>query len=566
MRSFGLTANFPSVFLGVCITALSVPYTVEAVASSTINQLAQSFTVRITGQSPGSGVIIERDGATYTVLTAAHVVETEDDYEIVTPDSRRFPIVRDSIRRLPGLDLALLHFVTERPYAVADIGDSTVIQGGDPLFVAGFPIKSAAITETIFNFTEGQVTAVSNKAFLDGYGLIYTNKTLPGMSGGAVLNQDGQLVGIHGRADTTNEPQNQSLNEAIYIKTGFNLGISTNQFLVALQQLETSLKLKDPVSPSETSESQAFNLYLKGLNKLDKREFSEAVQLFSQTLELKFDFPEARLARAHAFIMASVLGNEDADRATGTAIRDCTRVIQQRRDQASGYYCRGNAYTYAGDYESARTDFDRAIELSPHNAMAYYRRGYGLMLSGNTNQAIADLTRAIDLNPQFEDALTIRGSLLKSTNPRQAIADYSRAIELNPNQIRYYLSRGEINLADQNYTQAIQDLSVFIQKKPKAHLPYAQRGLALIQNGQYKQALVDLNQSILLMPEPVKSVQGYSYALPYYGRGLAYFHLGQTLRAIQALQIAKRGLEAAMSDPPSQEYFEIVKLLKQLQS
>ncbi|MFO5469935.1 MAG: serine protease, partial [Dolichospermum sp.] len=35
--------------------------------------------------------------------------------------------------------------------------------------------------------------------------LIYSNNIAPGMSGGSVLNQDGVLVGINGRASTNSE-------------------------------------------------------------------------------------------------------------------------------------------------------------------------------------------------------------------------------------------------------------------------------------------------------------------------------------------------------------------------
>ena len=65
---------------------------------------------------------------------------------------------------------------------------------------------------------------------VDGYALVYSNSTLPGMSGGPVLDPEGQLIGIHGRADTATKVQDQNLNPDIYVKSGFNLGIPINTF------------------------------------------------------------------------------------------------------------------------------------------------------------------------------------------------------------------------------------------------------------------------------------------------------------------------------------------------
>ena len=76
-----------------------------------------------------------------------------------------------------------------------------------PCFVAGSPGKTAAINEVICNFTAGQITANAECPLQDGYGLVYSNATLPGMSGGAVLDDQEQLIGIHGRSDTASKPQ-----------------------------------------------------------------------------------------------------------------------------------------------------------------------------------------------------------------------------------------------------------------------------------------------------------------------------------------------------------------------
>ena len=64
----------------------------QALSVTEISTLAETITVRIDGQNPGSGVLIKQQDSTYTVLTDAHVVATEDEYDVVTSDNKRYPL------------------------------------------------------------------------------------------------------------------------------------------------------------------------------------------------------------------------------------------------------------------------------------------------------------------------------------------------------------------------------------------------------------------------------------------------------------------------------------------
>ena len=62
-------------------------------------------------------------------------------------------------------------------------------------------------------------------AIPDGYQLLYDNPTLPGVSGGAVLNAQGQLVGIHGRAEKADQIS-ESSGKAVATRTNQGVPIS----------------------------------------------------------------------------------------------------------------------------------------------------------------------------------------------------------------------------------------------------------------------------------------------------------------------------------------------------
>lgn len=219
-----------------------------AESSDKTSKIAEEITVLIKDNEPpiGSGVIIDKKNQTYYVLTAKHVVEEmnmQEDITISTSDEQEHLLLKDDIQYLAEIDLAIVKFTSTKNYRVATIGNSEVVQEGSKTFVSGFPNPSLAIPRPVFNFTEGKVTSNNGKSLIVGYALIYSNNTLPGMSGGSVLNEQGHLIAIHGLADTVNTADTER--EDIVIKTGFNLGIPINVLEQHKHESPISLRYAD---------------------------------------------------------------------------------------------------------------------------------------------------------------------------------------------------------------------------------------------------------------------------------------------------------------------------------
>jgi len=153
-------------------------------------------------EAMGSGVIV--DAARGYVLTNSHVVDNATKIEVTTKDNRRFSATL--IGRDKGTDIALLQIPAENLTAVP-IGDSSRLQVGDFVLAIGNPF---GLGQTV---TSGIVSALGRTGLgIEGYeDFIQTDASInPGNSGGALVNLQGQLVGI---------------NTAILAPGGGNIGI-----------------------------------------------------------------------------------------------------------------------------------------------------------------------------------------------------------------------------------------------------------------------------------------------------------------------------------------------------
>ncbi|ABW30211.1 DUF2808 domain-containing protein [Acaryochloris marina] len=238
----------PTTLLGIVIAATQ-PYVIAANKQADVYRLAKQSTILIDGQNPGSGVIIGKQGNIYFVLTAEHVIETEDEYEIVTPDGARYRLDYNTVKKLPNVDLAIVSFTSDKSYSQAKMGNSDNVTEGDKVFIAGWPAPGKALPH-VYQITSGEISGICPRPVARGYRLIYTNVTRAGMSGGPIFNESGEVIGIHGLAE--GREVYQSGYEEYPIKTGFNLGIPINTFSRAAKRIDTNIA-QLPNSPNSVS-------------------------------------------------------------------------------------------------------------------------------------------------------------------------------------------------------------------------------------------------------------------------------------------------------------------------
>ena len=141
--------------------------------------------------SVGTGVIFTQDGY---VLTNHHVVAGGRDCTVTLPDNVQYEakyVVGDEVN-----DLAVLKIMGAGELPAAEMGDSSLLTVGEKVYAIGNPLG----VELRGTFTDGIVSALDRDVDVDGrtMTLIQTNAALnSGNSGGPLINQYGQVVGIN---------------------------------------------------------------------------------------------------------------------------------------------------------------------------------------------------------------------------------------------------------------------------------------------------------------------------------------------------------------------------------
>ena len=146
----------------------------------------------------GSGIIIARNGAHVAILTARHVIESDDMQRLCATKamtvSGEVLSVRAVWRANRGIDLAVVEGRVAHPehLGVMPLGTGAVLVGAE-VFTIGNPLGLA------WSYSAGTLSAVRNWTTQDGQSvrILQTDATIaPGSSGGGLFHSDGHLLGV----------------------------------------------------------------------------------------------------------------------------------------------------------------------------------------------------------------------------------------------------------------------------------------------------------------------------------------------------------------------------------
>jgi tetratricopeptide (TPR) repeat protein len=555
-----------------------------------VGRIAKAITVEIKAIGStdiGSGILLQRQGDVYTILTSGHVANKSAAFNLKTADGQVHQVIAGSIR-LAGnnIDLGVMKFRSNNNYTVAKIGTSNSLEELSLIYVAGFPERTKLIEAGTLNITEGKVKGKANQGNSMGYSLIYSNDTYYGMSGGPVLNSEGELVAIHGQGEREENGQRKD-ERGRPIKTNRNLGITIERFGSVALAMGVQLDQKIAVLP-QFQPLNASDYLVRGREKMYELDYLGARDNYNQAIKLDPKYSSAYIERATLktirydlegaladYDQAIILEPQNPDYYSSRgglksgmlddfqgALADYNQSIALRPDNADMYSTRAYLKEYKlNDFQGALADYNQSIYLRPNNADMYTTRAKLKEDRLNDFQgALADYNQAIILKPKALNVYLERANLkaYKLDDFQGALSDYSKAINIDPENASVYFKRANLKSYKLNdFKGALSDYSKAIALETsdyhRSSYYFKRAELQADKFKDFKRALSDYNQMIILQPRNASA---------YYNRGiLKYLKLKDKTGGIQDLQQAAQLYNEEGKIPESQKTIEVLRQL-----
>ncbi|MEM1215976.1 MAG: trypsin-like peptidase domain-containing protein [Bacteroidota bacterium] len=143
-----------------------------------------------TETSTGSGVIIAEDGL---IITNHHVIEGSERIEVTLSDKREF--TAEIVGKDPSTDLALLRIEATTP--AIELGNSDSLRIGEWVLAVGNPFNlESTVTAGIVSAKGRNIDILEGQDRIESF--IQTDAVVnPGNSGGALVNTNGELIGVN---------------------------------------------------------------------------------------------------------------------------------------------------------------------------------------------------------------------------------------------------------------------------------------------------------------------------------------------------------------------------------
>jgi tetratricopeptide (TPR) repeat protein len=402
----------------------------------------------------GTGFIVKPDG---TLITNYHVLVDAVSVEAIFRNGDRVP-VQGVVSLDRSRDFSVLKLEGDL-YSTLEIGDSDRLKEYDYTSVLGYSSQSVQMERGGMKGsllqTYGFILGVHPQAF-PGFSYIYTTTPFePGFSGGPLVNQNNQVVGLA-------TLEGRSINLALPINI-------IKPHLDGQKRLTFQQLLKaDQVSKEALYYRGNFTLHALG-------EPSRAIDLYQRALQIDPNFILARYDLAVAY---RGLGQIQK------AIAEYEKALKLNPKFPEALSNLGGQYFRKGDVDRAITHFRKAIEVYPNFIQALSNLGAALNKQGQSQQALPHLKKALALDPEFAIAYFNLGNAYFATGQLDRAEEaFNHAVQKGIDFLSLHWKLHEIHLKKGRRNQAIDELRIILQMDPQH--PDAKKKLQEMQSSKH---------------------------------------------------------------------------------
>ncbi len=376
------------------------------------------------------------------------------------------------------------------------ISDSDMVKSGDVACAVGYPGGEKGVA------TQVTLLGIRNS---DKYVRI-KGRIGPGHSGGALLNNTGEVIGVAVGASF----------EISAFSRGEMPSISHAIPANVLNYLLVSLREAEPLEEwQKLPRIRGYAQGVQGQMIIAEGKHMEAKKCFDTALELNPDLVEIYVTRAGLNVF---LGEAE------DAIADCDAAIELNPDFLEAYINRAAANLSLEQYKDVIADCDVVLKINPDFEWAYNNRAAAHLSLEQYKDAVADCDVAIKLDPDLVQSYICRAMAKFGLDQHEAaLADFDIALKLNPDSIEVYFCLGNLKCELEDYAGAIENFDKMISINPEFSTffnVYESRGKAKYCFGDYEGAIEDYNKVIQANSKDYRT---------YNMRGLAKYHLGRSI-------------------------------------
>ena len=214
----------------------------------------------------------------------------------------------------------------------------------------------------------------------------------------------------------------------------------------------------------------AIKLYNEGKESIDRKDWEEAILKFTESIQVKPDFVEARFKLAYSYYKLT-----DYD----MVIETVNEIIVYDPKAYQTLKLLGDTYQKISDPQNAISSYQNAIEANENYDRAYYSLAKIYYNNGDTDKAIESLSQAVVVSPQYGKAYELLGTVYQDIeNLDNAVKNYELAIKYSRKSysIQYRIA-SSYNLK-KDYTEARDHAKLAIEYKRNYAPAYFELGLA----------------------------------------------------------------------------------------
>ncbi len=316
-------------------------------AVSRIVQASQGAVVQVlpfnkegTPRNCASGFFISPDG---TVVTASHAVQGARDIFIKISNGASFPV--DGVSALDSdADIAILK-VSGQGLPILKLADSDKITVGEPVVTIGSPLGFENSVST------GIVSGIRRQG--DHVTIQTTAPISPGSSGGPLLNEMGEVIGV----TTSSVSAAQNIN-----------------FATAINEVK---KVREGLG-ARTDIEKAVQAYLTGVLYMNKKEFANAEKSLVRATRLDPKNVDAWLDLGSVYYS---LRQRDKE---GDAYQ---KAVSLQPNNGQAHYLLGTWYEDVGQFERAVAEYRTAVKIDPMDDNAWFDLGELELILGRRSVA-----------------------------------------------------------------------------------------------------------------------------------------------------------------------------------